>query len=87
MKTDELAIEGLTDDDRNFAGSRFAEVRDESSGEPATASTVSPGLHTFADAGGYTTQFILFSNGASKSLSGTIRFFSQLGQPLDLKLR
>ena len=41
----------------------------------------------FADAGGYTTQFILFSNGASKSLSGTIRFFSQPGQPLDLKLR
>jgi len=41
----------------------------------------------FADAGGYTTQFILFSNGASKSLSGTIRFFSQTGQPLDLKLR
>src|SRR5258706_9900678 len=28
MSNDELAIEGLSDDDRNFAGSRFAEVRD-----------------------------------------------------------
>jgi len=28
MSTDELANVGLTDDDRKFAGSRFAEVRD-----------------------------------------------------------
>ncbi len=28
MNNDELAIEGLSDDDRNFAGSRFAEARD-----------------------------------------------------------
>ncbi len=41
----------------------------------------------FADAGGYTTQFILFSSGSSSSVSGTIRFFSQSGQPMDLKLR
>jgi hypothetical protein len=41
----------------------------------------------FADADGYTTQFILFSNGASRSLSGTMRFFSQSGQPLGLQVR
>jgi len=41
----------------------------------------------FADADGYTTQFILFGNGASRSLSGTMRFFSQSGQPLGLQLR
>jgi len=28
MNRDELAIQGLTDEDRDFAGSRFAEVRD-----------------------------------------------------------
>jgi hypothetical protein len=41
----------------------------------------------FADSGGYTTQFILFGNGATSSLSGNVRFFSQSGQPLDVKVR
>jgi copper type II ascorbate-dependent monooxygenase-like protein len=41
----------------------------------------------FADSGGYTTQFILFGTGAAPSLSGNVRFFSQLGQPLDVKVR
>jgi hypothetical protein len=41
----------------------------------------------FADAGGYTTQFILFNGIAGRSVNGTIRFFSQSGEPLDLKLR
>jgi hypothetical protein len=41
----------------------------------------------FADGGGYTTQFILFSGGKPGSVNGTIRFFSQAGQPLDLKLK
>ncbi len=41
----------------------------------------------FADAGGYTTQFILFSAGSRNSVNGTIRFFAQSGQSLDLKLR
>lgn len=41
----------------------------------------------FVDAGGYTTQFILFSSGAGRSIGGNVRFFSQSGQPLDLKLR
>jgi len=41
----------------------------------------------FVDAGGYTSQFILFSTGPGTSASGSIRFVSQSGQPLDLKLR
>lgn len=41
----------------------------------------------FADAGGYTTQFILFSTGSRGSIKGTLRFFSQSGEPLELKLR
>ena len=41
----------------------------------------------FADSGGYTTQFILFGNGAAASLSGNVRFLSQSGQPLDVKVR
>jgi hypothetical protein len=41
----------------------------------------------FVDAGGYTTQFILFSAGSRIPVNGTMRFFSQTGQPLDLKLR
>ncbi|OLD18871.1 MAG: hypothetical protein AUI91_09745 [Acidobacteria bacterium 13_1_40CM_3_56_11] len=41
----------------------------------------------FADAGGFTTQFILFSNGSNGPLGGTIRFLSQSGQPLDVKVR
>src|SRR5439155_9805501 len=41
----------------------------------------------FADSGGYTTQFILFNGVVGQSANGTIRFFSQSGQPLGLQLR
>jgi hypothetical protein len=41
----------------------------------------------FADGGGYSTQFILFSAGSRASLNGTIRFLTQTGQALDLKLK
>jgi len=41
----------------------------------------------FVDAGGYTTQFIMFSAGARSPVNGTIRFFSRFGDPLDLKLK
>jgi mono/diheme cytochrome c family protein len=41
----------------------------------------------FADRGGYTTQFVLFSGSPRSSLSGTIRFLSQSGQALGLQLR
>ena len=40
----------------------------------------------FADSGGYTTQFILFSGVAGQSSSGTLRFFTKEGEPLDLGL-
>jgi len=41
----------------------------------------------FADGGGYTTQFILFSAGTPDPVSGSIRFFSQSGQSMDLQLK
>ena len=40
----------------------------------------------FADGGGFNTQFVLFSNAPGISSGGSIRFVSQAGQPLDLKL-
>ena len=41
----------------------------------------------FVDSGGYTTQFILFSGSAGQSSSGTLRFFSQAGQPMDVRIQ
>lgn len=41
----------------------------------------------FVDSGGYTTQFILFSGYAGQSSAGTIRYFSQAGQPMDVRVR
>jgi len=40
-----------------------------------------------ADGGGYTTQFILYSGIANQTSSGSVRFFGQLGQPLNLSLQ
>jgi len=40
----------------------------------------------FVQAGGYTTQFVLFP-GVPNSASGTLRFFSPLGQPMNIELR
>jgi len=39
----------------------------------------------FADGGGFTTQFVVFS-GAGFPAAGSVRFVSQAGQPLELKL-
>ena len=41
----------------------------------------------FVDSGGYMTQFILFSGYAGQSPSGTIRYFSQAGQPMDVRIQ
>jgi YD repeat-containing protein len=41
----------------------------------------------FADGGGYTTQFILFSRSPGQNSAGTLRFFGQSGQPLSLPLK
>jgi hypothetical protein len=41
----------------------------------------------FVDAGGYTTQFILFAAGSGSPISGNLRFFSQSGDALGLKLK
>jgi mono/diheme cytochrome c family protein len=55
--------------------------------EQTSASSGDAYFPHFADAGGYTTQFILFSSGPGASASGSVRFMKQDGQPLDLKLR
>ncbi len=47
MNNNELAIEGLSDDDRNFAGSRFAEVRDAIFANPYQKIWGAPGAHPF----------------------------------------
>ena len=47
MNNDELAIEGLSDDDRNFAGSRFAEVRDAIFANPYQKIWGAPGAPPF----------------------------------------
>ncbi len=41
----------------------------------------------FADGGGYTTQFILFSRAPGQRPNGTLKFFGQNGQPLNLRLK
>jgi hypothetical protein len=41
----------------------------------------------FAEAGGYTTQFILFSSSAAQRSSGVLRLFSTSGEPLNLLVR
>jgi hypothetical protein len=41
----------------------------------------------FTEAGGFTTQFILFSGSAEQQSSGALRLFSQSGEPLNLTLR
>jgi hypothetical protein len=53
---------------------------------PASSSTDLFFPH-FVDAGGYTTQFILFAAGSGSPISGNLRFFSQNGDALGLKLK
>jgi hypothetical protein len=58
------------------------------SSDEASATTTTELLFPhFADGGGYTTQFVLFSGLAGQSPSGNLRFFSQTGQPLTVSLR
>ena len=56
------------------------------SNETSPAATTNLYMPHFVDGGGYSTQFILFSGSANQSSSGTLRFFSQSGQPLSLSL-
>lgn len=39
------------------------------------------------DGGGYTTQFVMFNGSIDQNYSGSLRFFNQSGQPLDLSLQ
>jgi hypothetical protein len=55
--------------------------------EGAPASAAEAFFPHFADAGGYTTQFILYNGSADQTSSGSLRFFSQSGEALDLPVR
>jgi hypothetical protein len=50
---------------------------------PSAAGSLFPHI---VDGGGYTTQFILFDQAASGSMSGTVMFYGQDGNPLGLVL-
>ena len=54
----------------------------------ASASTTSELIFPhIVDRGGYTTQFILFSGAAGQTSTGTLRFFAQNGQALNVNVR
>ena len=55
--------------------------------EAAARSTAELVFPHFADAGGYTTQFILLGNPGALPVSGILRMFSPSGQPANLILR
>ncbi len=54
------------------------------SNETAASTNAETFFPHFADAGGWTTQFILFSGSAGQSTAGTLRFFNDDGLLLDL---
>lgn len=55
--------------------------------ESGAVSTTELFFPHLAEAGGYSTQFIIFSGSPGMPASGVLRFFSQAGQPLNLLLR
>ena len=55
--------------------------------ESRPASTTEQFFPHFADGAGYTTQFILFNGSADQASFGSLRFFTQSGQPLSLTVR
>ena len=52
--------------------------------EKAGASTGELMFPHLADSGGFTMQFILFSGAAGQTSAGSLRLFSQSGEPLNL---
>jgi photosystem II stability/assembly factor-like uncharacterized protein len=55
--------------------------------EARPASTAEQFFPHLADGGGYTTQFILFNGSSDQSASGLLRFFTEMGQSLNLIVR
>jgi len=55
--------------------------------ENAPASSAELIFPHFVDGGGYTTQFVLFSGAVGQAAVGTLKFFGQGGQPLNLKFK
>jgi hypothetical protein len=56
------------------------------SDEKTAASTAERIFPHIVEAGGYTTQFILYSGAAGQATSGSLRFVSQSGDALKVKL-
>jgi len=54
--------------------------------EASASSTASLYFPQIADSGGYTTQFILFSGTTGQAASGSLRWYSSSGQPLNLSI-
>ena len=54
------------------------------SNETGPSTTADVFFPHFADSGGWSTQFILYSGTAGQAVSGTLRFIDASGQPLDL---
>ena len=77
-----VGLRGRYNERRDFLITTTAPVDESSS--PPTTELFFPHL---ADSGGYTTQFVLFSGSAGQASTGTLRLFSQGGQPFNLSLR
>jgi hypothetical protein len=58
-----------------------------STNEASASTTAELIFPHIVDRGGYTTQFVLFSGISGQATTGTLRFFAQDGQPLNLTLR
>ncbi len=57
------------------------------SDEVAAPTSVDTYFPHFADGGGWSTQFVLFSGTAGQTSAGSLSFIDQAGQPLDLELQ
>jgi hypothetical protein len=77
-----LGLRGRTNERSDFLVTTTMPIN-----EAATASTTQLFFPHFADAGGYTTQFILFSGVAGQSSSGMLQLFSNSGQIVNLPLQ
>jgi hypothetical protein len=55
--------------------------------ETGTPSAAARSFPHFVNGDGYTTQFVLFSGTAGQAATGLIRFYTQAGAPLPVKLR
>ena len=77
-----IGLRGRYNERNEFLITTLPPVNEESA--PAPSDLFFP---HFADGGGFTTQFVLFSGSPAQQSSGTLRLFSQSGEALNLTLR